>query len=111
MFDWNLWYFKKKHVSKGDYQLAKGIRSEIKIPTGKISGFRKFDKVDYFNGQYFIKGRMSSGFAVLMDINNNKIDFSHMPRGYKTPKLSNLTRVNSRNSTLCIRAKIMLNTI
>ena len=111
MFDWNLWYFKKKHVSKGDYQLAKGIRSEIKIPTGKISGFRKFDKVDYFNGQYFIKGRMSSGFAVLMDINNNRIDFSHMPRGYKTPKLSNLTRVNSRNSTLCIRAKIMLNTI
>ncbi len=29
---------------------------------------RKFDKVKYFGKEYFIKGRMSSGYAVLMDI-------------------------------------------
>src|SRR5574344_376377 len=107
-FDWNLWYFKKKHVPKGDYQLAKGVRGEIKIPTGKIYGFRKLDKVEYFNKQYFIKGRMSSGYAILMDIDNNKVDFSHMLKGYKTPKLSNLVRVNARSTTLCMKLKEQL---
>lgn len=75
----------------------------MQIPVGKIQGFRKFDKVNYFNKEYFIKGRMSVGFAVLSDIFNNKIDFSCMPRGYKTPKLSNCKRVNARRSTLCMR--------
>lgn len=72
---------------------------------GKIQGFRRFDKVKYFGKEYFIKGRMSSGFAVLMDIFNNKIDFSYMPKGHKTPKLSNLKRLSSRCSTLCISQK------
>ena len=108
MFDWDLWYFKKNHVAKGGYQLSKGKRSEIKIPTGKIYGFRKFDKVEYFNKQYFIKGRMSSGYAVLMDIDNNKVDFSHMPKGYRTPKMANLKRVNARSTTLCMKLKEQL---
>ena len=102
-FDWNLWYFKKRHVSKGDYQLTKGVRGEIRILTGKIGGFRKFDKIEYFGKSYFIKGRMSTGFVVLMDINGNKIDFSDMPRGYKTPKLMNLIRLNARSTVLCTR--------
>lgn len=96
----------KKRVSKGDYQLYKGSRSEIRLPIGKIQGFKKFDKVDYFGKTYFIKGRMSSGYAVLMDIFNNTIDFSDMPRGYKTPKLKNLNKVSARDSVLCIREKI-----
>lgn len=97
--------FYKRRVAKGDYQLSKGIRGEQRIPVGKIQGFRKFDKVRYFEKEYFIKGRMSSGFAVLMDIFNNKIDFSHMPRGFKTPKLSNLERISARKSCLCISRK------
>ena len=101
----NLFY--KKRVAKGDYQLTKGVRGEQKIPVGKIQGFRKFDKVKYFGKEYFIKGRMSSGFAVLMDIFNNKIDFNYMPKGHKTPKLSNLKRLSSRCSTLCISQKII----
>ena len=92
--------FYKRRVSKGDYQLTKGIRGEQKIPVGKILGFRKFDKVKYFNKEYFIKGRMSSGFAILMDIFNNKIDFSYMAKGFKTPKLINLKRLNARRSCL-----------
>ena len=92
----------KRRVSKGDYQLTKGVRGELKLPTGKICGFRKFDKVEYLRKKYFIKGRMSSGFATLMDIFENQIDFSYMPRGTKTPKLSKCKRILARSSCLCI---------
>ena len=98
----NLLYLKKS-VSKGDYQQSKGIRSEQPITTGKICGFRKFDKVKYFGKEYFIKGRMGTGYAILMDIEGNKIDFSHMLKGYKTPKLSNCKRIASRKTTLCMQ--------
>ena len=88
----------KKCVSDGDYQQTKGVRSEQKIPTNKIMGFRKFDKVKYLGQEYFIKGRMSSGFAILMDINCKKIDFSDAPKGMKTPKLNNMKRIGSRKT-------------
>ena len=92
----------KRRVSKGNYQLCKGIRGETKIPTGKIHGFKKFDKVEYLGNEYFIKGRASSGFVVLMNVFGNKIDFSNMPKGMKTPKLSNCRRILARRSCLCI---------
>lgn len=97
--------FYKKRVAKGDYQLTKGIRGEQKIPVGKIQGFRKFDKVKYLGKEYFIKGRMSSGFGVLMDIFNNKIDFSDKPKGWKTPRLSSMKRLQARSSVLCVGRK------
>ena len=100
----------KKHVSKGDYQLFKGIRSEQKIPSNKIHGFNKFDKVNYFGKDYFIKGRMSTGFAILMDIEGNKIDFGFMLKGFKTPKLRNCKRISARGTTLCTKQRIILNT-
>ena len=50
--------------------------------------------------EYFIKGRMSTGYAILMDIEGNKIDFSYMAKGYKTPKLCNCTRISARTSQL-----------
>ena len=86
----------KKCVSKGDYQQTKGSRSEKKIPTGKIQGFRKFDKVSYLNHEYFIKGRMSTGYAILMNIKGETLTFNNAPKGMKTPKLSNLTRISAR---------------
>ena len=92
----------KRRVSKGDYKLARGIRGEQKLPTGKICGFKKFDKVKYLGNEYFIKGRISSGLTILMDIFGNKIDFSDMPRGTKTPKLSKCKRISARSSCLCI---------
>ena len=91
---------KKKCVSVGDFQKTKGIRSEQPIVTDKIYGFRKFDKVRYFGNEYFIKGRMSTGYAILMDIDGYKIDFSTMPKGYKTPKLSNCKRITARTSQM-----------
>ena len=97
--------FYKRRVSKGDYQFAKGIRGERLIPVWKIHGFRKFDKVEYLGKEYFIKGRQSSGFTVLMDIFGNRVDFDNMPRGLKTPKLSSCKRISARRSCLCIKQK------
>ena len=98
--------YKKKCVPDGDFQRTKGVRSEQPIVTDKIRGFRKFDKVHYFGNDYFIKGRMSTGYAILMDIDGNKIDFSTMPRGYKTPKLSNCKRITAR-STVITQVKVV----
>ena len=99
-FEVNDVIYQKRRVSKGDYQLTKGSHGQLRLTVGKIQGFRKFDKVKYFRKEYFIKGRMSSGFAILMDIFNNKIDFSFMPKRFKTPKLNNLKRINARSSCL-----------
>lgn len=99
--------FYKKRVACADRKLCKGVRGEHKIPVGKIQGFRKFDKVNYFGQEYFIKGRMSTGFVILMDIFNNKIDFSHMPKGFKTPKLINCKRISGRTGVLCINRRII----
>ena len=90
--------YKKRCVSKGDFQQTKGIRSEQPITTDKICGFRKFDKVRYFGKDYFIKGRMSTGYVFLMDIDGKKADFSAMPKGYKTPKIANLQRLDARST-------------
>jgi len=78
----------KNCTSDGDYQQTKGVRSEQKIPTGKIQGFRKFDKVRYLGKEYFIKGRMSTGYAILMDIEGNKIDLKPIPKFNKMERIS-----------------------
>lgn len=72
---------------------------------GTIIGIYKilsvcFDKVKYFRKEYFIKGRMSAGYAVLMDIEGKKIDFSDMPKGRKSVKLNNCKRILARKSQL-----------
>jgi len=82
----------KKSISGGDYQQSKGIRSEQRIPTGKIQGFRKFDKIKYLGKEYFIKGRMSTGYAILMDIQGNKINLKPIP------KFSKMKRMQARKS-------------
>ena len=82
----------KKSISDGDYQQTKGVRSEQRIPTGKIHGFRKFDKVKYSGNEYFIKGRMSTGYAILMNISGNKIDLKPIP------KFDRMERISARKS-------------
>ena len=52
----------------------------------------------HFSDGRFNKGRMSTGYAVLMDIDGDKIDFSNAPRGMKTPKMSNMQRISARKS-------------
>jgi hypothetical protein len=58
----------RKCVAKGDYQQYKGIRSEKKIPTNKLFGFRKYDKVKTPEGAGFVKGKRGSGAFVISDI-------------------------------------------
>ena len=95
------WLFKKRRVAKQNRQLCKGVRGEMKLPIGKVFGFKRFDKVRYLNEICFIKGRRSSGSFVLMDIDNNSIDFRD--RGEKqNPSYKLLEKLNTRRSTLCI---------
>ena len=99
------WLFKKRRVAKQNRKLCNGIRGEKKIPTGKVFGFRRFDKVKYLNEVCFIKGRRTSGGFVLMDIDNNAIDFRDRG-GRQNPSYKLLERLNTRRSILCISQRI-----
>jgi len=78
----------KRCVPDGDYQQTKGARSEQRIVTGKIGGFRKFDKVRYCGQDYFIKGRMSTGYALLMDLAGHKVTLKPIPKFEKMKRVS-----------------------
>lgn len=54
-FKQSSWLFKKKRVAKQNRQLRKGVRGEIKLPTGKVFGFRRFDKVKYLGKFVLLK--------------------------------------------------------
>lgn len=90
----------KKCIADGDYQQTKGVRSEQRIPTRKIQGFRKFDKVRYLGKEYFIKGRMSTGYAILMDIEGNKVNLKPIP------KFNKMKRISARKSWIMTYAFI-----
>ena len=104
-FEQSNWLFKKRRIAKQNRQLCKGVRGEKQIPTGKVFGFRRFDKVKYLKEICFIKGRRSSGFFTLMDIDNNTIDFRDRG-GRGTPSYKLLERLNARKSTLCICRRV-----
>jgi hypothetical protein len=87
----------KKCVPAGDYQQTKGKHSEQRVTTGKIMGFRKFDKVRYQGQEYFIKGRMSTGYAILMDIEGTKVPLKPIP------KFDKMRRVSARSSWMMIQ--------
>ena len=91
---------KKVHIAKGEYKLRNGPRSEKTIPTGKIMGIKKFDKVISNGTTGFIKGRISTGYAILMDIDGQKMDLKPIP------KLKNLKRIAARKSCLTNRVCI-----
>ena len=99
----------KHSVPKGDYRQTNGVRSEKKLTTGKLCGFRKFDKVKYFGKVYFIKGRIYTGYCKLMDIYGKTIDFSQAKKGFKSPKLTNCQRISARKSVIFYEESINLN--
>jgi hypothetical protein len=65
-----------------------------------MGGFRKFDKTYYQGNEYFIKGRMSTGYAILMDIHGTEVDLKPIP------KFSTMQRVSARRSWITLQ-KIM----
>lgn len=105
IFKQSNWLFKKKRVPRQNRQLCKGVRGEIKLPTGKVFGFRRFDKVKYLGKVCFIKARRTSGAFVLMDIDNNIIDFRDVG-GRQNPSYKLLEILNTRRGTLCISQRI-----
>ena len=107
-FKTNVLYLKHS-VPKGDYRQTNGRRSEKRLSTGKLFGFRKFDKVKYFGKIYFIKGRIYTGYCKLMDIYGKTIDFSQAEKGFKSPKLSNCQRISARKSVICYEKSINFN--
>ena len=97
--------YKKRRVSNQSRILTKGIRSEIKLPTGKIYGFKKHDKVKYLGKVCFIKSRRVSGSFTLMDIDNNNLDFRDKG-GKQNPSYKCIERINTIKSVLCISERI-----
>ncbi len=81
--------FKRVCVTQRRYQMTKGVRGERKLPNGKLFGFRQWDKVKIKDKVGFIKGRRSSGFFDVCDIDRNNI--SH------NIKYTNLRRLCSNN--------------
>lgn len=68
--------YKRVCISRGRYQLTKGKRSEKKLPNGDLFGFNQWEKVKINNQIGFIKGRRSSGFFDICDIDRNSISHS-----------------------------------
>ena len=87
----------KRGIPDGDYQQTKGVRSEQRLTTGKMAGFRKFDKVRYQGQEYFIKGRMATGYAILMTIHGTKVELKPIP------KFDRMQRVSARTSWMIIQ--------
>jgi hypothetical protein len=87
----------KRSVPKGDYQQTRGKRSEIKIPTRKLFGFRKFDLIKTSKETGFVKGKRVTGFFVISDINGNIISEPSVKKNCK--------RITARN-TILIERKI-----
>ena len=63
----------RRCVSKGDYQQTSGQHSEKTIPTRKLFGLRKFDKIKVGDIIGFIKGKRSSGYFAISTILGEKI--------------------------------------
>ena len=90
----------KKCVSDGDYKQSFGSRSEMKFPPQKLFGFRRYDKVKYLGQNYFIKGKYSTGYSILMNIDGIKVDFVKTKTTGKIPKFSRFERLTARKSWL-----------
>ncbi|WP_292485411.1 RNA-guided endonuclease IscB [Methanohalobium sp.] len=94
----NLVYY-KEHVNKGDYQQTKGVRSEKKIPTGKLHGLKKFDFIETPDVSGFVKGKRTSGNFSIMDIFGNT--------SKKNPNVKkNCRRISARCTTLTQQIQI-----
>lgn len=97
--------YRKRVVSVQDIVLTKGIRGEKKLPTGKVHGFKRYDKVKYLGEVCFVKGRRVKDGFVLMDIDNNSIDFRDRG-GKQNPSYRFIERINTRRSVLCVKKRL-----
>lgn len=97
--------YRKRCVPAQSRILTKGVCGEKKIPTGKVHGFKRYDKVKYCGVICFIKSRRVRGNFTLMDIDNNSIDFRNRG-GIQNPSYKHIKRVSARNGILCTLQRI-----
>ena len=97
--------YRKRCVPTQNRCLSQGIRVEKKIPTGKVHGFRRYDKVKYLGVTCFVSARRTRGDFMLMGIDNNTIDFRDIG-GVQNPSYKLIKRLNARRSVLCMLQKI-----
>jgi hypothetical protein len=90
--------YRKRHVAKGDYRQTNGKRSEKRIPTGKLFGLRKFDKVSSPKGIGFVKGKRTSGFFEIATIDNESL--------YTSIKSTKCKRISARSTSLVSRTEV-----
>ena len=81
----------KHHKSKGDYKQTAGKHSQLSVPTGKLFGLRKGDKVDTSCGVGFVKGKRSKGYFTISDLDGNILHASE--------KVANCRRISARSTT------------
>lgn len=101
--------YKKKCVPKGDYARTGVFGGKfIVLPKGKIAGFKRYDKILYNNNEYFVAGRMSSGYIYLIDIDNNRVQVESTKRStmekYMSKakiKVSLVKKISSTKTCIC----------
>ena len=93
--------YQKRRVPVQSRILTKGVRDEKKIPTGKVHGFKRYDKVEYLGVNCFVSARRTRGTFVLMNIDNGDLDFRDIG-GIKEPSYKLIKRINARRSVLCM---------
>jgi hypothetical protein len=81
----------KQHMSKGDYKQTAGKHSQLTVPTGKLFGLRKGDKVATSRGMGFVKGKRSTGYFTIADLDGNILHASE--------KVANCLRISARSTT------------
>lgn len=92
--------YKKRHVSSGDYQQTKGRHSQMCIPTGKLFGLRKYDYIKTVKGFGYVKGKRSSGFFAIGNIDGMNVNNSVNIKRY-------VERLSARCSTLVELRRIL----
>lgn len=101
--------YKKKCVPKGDYARTGVFGGKfIVLSKGKIAGFKRYDKILYNNNEYFVAGRMSSGYIYLIDIDNNRVQVESTKRStmekYMSKakiKVSLVKKISSTKTCIC----------
>ena len=103
--------YKKKCVVKGDYARTSVCRGKFVILSKrKLSGFRRYDKVLYNNKEYFVAGRMYTGYVYLIDITNNRVQIERTRRStgekYMSKagiKVASVRKIASAKSCVCVK--------
>jgi len=93
----------KNHMAAGDYKQTSGKHSQKMVPTGKLFGLRKGDKVKIPMGVSFVKGKRSTGYFSIADLDGTVIHASE--------KTERCERVSARSTTQieCVRLNYLLN--